>query len=101
MSAEPGADARLRACLGGWPRRPAHDLVRATAAEPLQPQDLVITLLGTYVRPVRGDRVWSGGLVALLGELGFSHGAARVALTRLVRRGLIARERPGGSSTTG
>ena len=64
------------------------------ASEPLQPQDLVITLLGTYVRPF-GDTVWSGGLVALLGELGFSHGAARVALTRLVRRGLISRVRSG------
>ena len=64
------------------------------SSEPLQPQDLVITLLGTYVRPY-GDTVWSGGLVALLGELGFSHGAARVALTRLVRRGLIARRRSG------
>jgi phenylacetic acid degradation operon negative regulatory protein len=51
-------------------------------------------MLGTYVRPY-GDRVWSGGLVVLLGELGFSHGAARVALTRLVRRGLIARIREG------
>ncbi len=51
-------------------------------------------MLGTYVRPF-GDRVWSGGLVLLLGELGFSTGAARVALTRLVRRGLIARERAG------
>jgi phenylacetic acid degradation operon negative regulatory protein len=62
--------------------------------EPLQPQDLVITLLGTYVRP-RERTVWSGGLVTLLGELGFSDGAARVALTRLVRRGLLARERDG------
>jgi phenylacetic acid degradation operon negative regulatory protein len=59
-----------------------------------QPQDLVITLLGTYVRPF-GDRVWSGGLVTLLGQLGFSTGAARVALTRLVRRGLLARIRDG------
>jgi phenylacetic acid degradation operon negative regulatory protein len=64
------------------------------AGEPLQPQDLVITLLGTYVRPF-GDTVWSGGLVTLLGELGFSQGAARVALTRLVRRGLITRVRTG------
>ncbi len=62
--------------------------------EPLQPQDLVITLLGAYVRPF-GEVVWSGGLVALLDEFGFSHGAARVALTRLVRRGLLARERSG------
>ena len=50
----------------------------------------MITLLGLYVRPF-GERVWSGGLVSLLGELGFSTGAARVALTRLVRRGLIER----------
>jgi phenylacetic acid degradation operon negative regulatory protein len=66
-----------------------------TPSDPLQPQDLVITLLGTYVRPVGMRTVWSGGLVSLLGELGFSQGAARVALTRLVRRGLIARERSG------
>lgn len=62
--------------------------------ESLQPQDLVITMLGSYVRPY-GDRVWSGGVVVLLGELGFSEGAARVALTRLVRRGLLARMREG------
>jgi phenylacetic acid degradation operon negative regulatory protein len=65
-----------------------------TALSSPQPQDLVITLLGTYVRPY-GARVWSGGLVELLGEFGFSDGAARVALTRLVRRGLLARERSG------
>ncbi len=65
-----------------------------TALASPQPQDLVITLLGTYVRPY-GARVWSGGLVELLGEFGFSDGAARVALTRLVRRGLLARERSG------
>jgi phenylacetic acid degradation operon negative regulatory protein len=66
----------------------------SVSAEPLAPQELVITLLGTYVRPY-GDTVWSGGLVTLLEELGFSHGAARVALTRLVRRGLLARSRAG------
>jgi phenylacetic acid degradation operon negative regulatory protein len=64
------------------------------AGEPFQPQDLVVTLLGTYVRPF-GSTVWSGGLVVLLAEFGFSHGAARVALTRLVRRGLITRVRSG------
>jgi phenylacetic acid degradation operon negative regulatory protein len=64
------------------------------AGEPPQPQDLVITLLGTYVRPF-GSTVWSGGLVVLLGQFGFSQGAARVALTRLVRRGLIGRVRSG------
>ncbi|HEY1508528.1 MAG TPA: PaaX family transcriptional regulator C-terminal domain-containing protein [Solirubrobacteraceae bacterium] len=64
------------------------------AGEPFQPQDLVVTLLGTYVRPY-SSTVWSGGLVVLLAEFGFSHGAARVALTRLVRRGLITRVRSG------
>jgi phenylacetic acid degradation operon negative regulatory protein len=62
--------------------------------EPLQPQDLVLTLLGTYVRPF-ARTVWSGGMVSLLGEFGFSDGAARAALTRLVRRDLIARVRSG------
>jgi len=62
--------------------------------EALQPQDLVITLLGTYVRPF-GRTVWSGGLVMLLREFGFSDGAARAALTRLVRRDVIARVRSG------
>jgi phenylacetic acid degradation operon negative regulatory protein len=65
-----------------------------TGEESLQPQDLVVTMLGTYVRPF-ARTVWSGGLVALLGEFGFSDGAARAALTRLVRRDLIARVRSG------
>jgi phenylacetic acid degradation operon negative regulatory protein len=64
------------------------------SGEPLQPQDLVVTMLGTYVRPF-ARTVWSGGLVLLLGEFGFSAGAARAALTRLVRRDLIARVRSG------
>jgi phenylacetic acid degradation operon negative regulatory protein len=59
-----------------------------------RPQNLVVTLLGAYVYP--DDRlVWSGGLVRLLGELGFSPGAARVALARLTRRDLLARVRDG------
>ncbi len=66
----------------------------AVSNGPLSPQDLVITLLGCHVRAA-GATVWSGGLVALLGEFGFSEGAARVALTRLVRRGLLSRVRSG------
>jgi phenylacetic acid degradation operon negative regulatory protein len=65
-----------------------------SSEEPFQPQDLVVTMLGTYVRPF-ARIVWSGGLVTLLGEFGFSDGAARAALTRLVRRELIARVRAG------
>jgi phenylacetic acid degradation operon negative regulatory protein len=55
----------------------------------LQPQDLAVTLLGAYVGP-RPEPVWSGGLVRLLGDFGFSGPAARVALARLVRRELLA-----------
>ncbi|RJQ86855.1 PaaX family transcriptional regulator [Amycolatopsis panacis] len=54
-----------------------------------------MTLLGSYVHPRETRRVWSGGLVTLLQELGFSDGAARIALTRLVRGGLLARHREG------
>lgn len=68
--------------------------LRLLSDEPLRPQQLVITLLGSYVRP-HHDTVWSGGLVRLLAEMGFSTGAARVALTRLARRNLIARVRQG------
>jgi phenylacetic acid degradation operon negative regulatory protein len=64
------------------------------AGMPEAPQDLVMTLLGAHLRP-RDRQVWSGGLVDLLAEFGFSAGAARVALTRLVRRELLARVKDG------
>ncbi|WP_436496487.1 PaaX family transcriptional regulator [Actinokineospora sp. HUAS TT18] len=59
------------------------------------PQDLVLTILGAHVGPRSGATVWSGGLVALLAEFGFTEGAARVALTRLVRRDLLERAKDG------
>ncbi len=59
-----------------------------------QPQDLVMTVLGAHL-PVRDRLVWSGGLVQLLREFGFSTAAARAALARLVGRGLLERERAG------
>ncbi|WP_018685876.1 PaaX family transcriptional regulator [Actinokineospora enzanensis] len=59
------------------------------------PQDLVLTILGAHLRPRDQTTVWSGGLVALLGEFGFTPGAARVALTRLVQRDLLERVRDG------
>jgi phenylacetic acid degradation operon negative regulatory protein len=59
-----------------------------------QPQDLVMTFLGAYAAP-RDRLIWSGGLVTLLGDFGFSTGASRVALARMVRRGGLERERSG------
>jgi phenylacetic acid degradation operon negative regulatory protein len=59
------------------------------------PQDLVLTLLGAHHVPRDRGPVWSGGLVRLLEEFGFTEGAARVALNRLVGRDLLARSRNG------
>ena len=59
-----------------------------------QPQDLVMTFLGAYATP-RERPIWSGGLVTLLGDFGFSTGASRVALARMVRRGSLERVRDG------
>jgi phenylacetic acid degradation operon negative regulatory protein len=53
------------------------------------PQELVTTLAGAYIEPREVREVWSGGLVALLGEFGFSPGAARIALARMVRGELL------------
>lgn len=73
-------------------------MTQAAAVAPsreLAPQDLVLTLFGAHVSPRDHTIVWSGGLVALLAEFGFSSGAARIALTRMVHRGLLARHRSG------
>src|ERR671935_33975 len=59
------------------------------------PQDLVMTLLGAHANPRRRRWIWSGGLVTLLEEFGFSTGAARVALNRLVARDLLAPAKKG------
>src|ERR1700678_1146238 len=59
----------------------------------LQPQDLVLTIFGSDIR--RGQAVWSGGMVKLLEGFGFTSGAARAALSRLVNRDLLARTRRG------
>jgi phenylacetic acid degradation operon negative regulatory protein len=70
------------------------DLMAATAGpDGLQPQDLVLTIFGSYVR--RGELVWAGGMVEILEALGFSTGSARAALARLVNRDLLARTREG------
>src|SRR6266567_460798 len=58
------------------------------------PQDLVLTLLAAHLDR-RHRQVWSGGLVTLLGEFGFSPGAARIALARMVHRGLFDPDRDG------
>ena len=59
----------------------------------LQPQEVILGLLGEYIG--RNEKVWSGGLVSLLGDLGFSAAASRIALNRVVTRGLLRPSRAG------
>ena len=60
----------------------------------MRSQDLTITILGSHMRRA-GGRVWSGGMVTLIGEFGFSIEAVRAALSRLVTRGTLERHRDG------
>ncbi len=60
----------------------------------MQPQDLALTMLGTYLRrPMQ--LAWSGGMVELLGAFDFSVEASRAALNRLATRELVARQKTG------
>ncbi|WP_242613241.1 PaaX family transcriptional regulator C-terminal domain-containing protein [Herbihabitans rhizosphaerae] len=59
------------------------------------PGEVAVTVLGAHLNPREGRLVWSGGLVDLLAQLGFTEGAARVALARLVQRDLLARTKRG------
>lgn len=59
----------------------------------LQPQEVILGLFGEYVGP--NDRAWSGGLVQVLVDLGFSVAASRVALNRVISRGLLAPHKEG------
>lgn len=59
----------------------------------LQPQEVILGLFGEYVDP--RERAWSGALVQLLGDLGFSGAASRVALNRVIARGLLVPIREG------
>lgn len=59
----------------------------------LQPQEVTLGLFGEYVETK--ERAWSGGLVRLLGDLGFSNAASRVALNRVIARGLLEPHRVG------
>jgi phenylacetic acid degradation operon negative regulatory protein len=75
------------------PRIPPDD-EPPSGPDALLPQRLVVTMLGTYVRE-NHPLVWSGGLVRLLSAFGFSGPAARVALSRLAQRDIIARAKQG------
>lgn len=59
----------------------------------LQPQEVILGLCGEYMEA--RERAWSGGFVQVLGDLGFSTAASRVALNRVIARGLLKPEKEG------
>jgi len=59
-----------------------------------RPQHLLVTLLGDYWFG-RSEHLPSAALVALLGEFGITQVAARAALSRLARRGLLDTSKEG------
>lgn len=67
--------------------------VPGTDVPALQIQELILTLVGEYVSS--GAPIWSGGLVRVLEELDFSPAASRIALGRVVSRGLLERAKDG------
>lgn len=78
------------------PRAP--QLPRAQAGS--SSQHLLTTLLGDYWAP-RSEHLPSAALVALLGEFDIGRTAARAALNRLARRGVLVSSRSGRNSYYG
>ncbi|MEO6082993.1 MAG: PaaX family transcriptional regulator C-terminal domain-containing protein, partial [Umezawaea sp.] len=62
------------------------------------PQGLAVTLIADYTLPARA---WlpTAAIVALLGEFGVTAGAARTAISRLARRGVLEGNRHGHRSS--
>lgn len=56
--------------------------------------ELLLAMFGAYLRP-REALMWSGGLLQALGVCGVGPSAGRVAMARLVTRGLAYRSRSG------
>ena len=94
-SCVPGTSDEMRSVLLAR-QQGYHRCVMAAAVgtEGLQPQDLVLTILGAHLRRP-GQTVWSGGMVEILESFDFTTGSARAALARLVNRDLLARTRDG------
>ncbi|MFG1688539.1 PaaX family transcriptional regulator C-terminal domain-containing protein [Nonomuraea sp. NPDC049269] len=59
-----------------------------------RPQSLMFSFLGVYVLG-RGTAVYSGSVIDVFARLGVTEEAVRSTLTRMVKRGLLARHRQG------
>lgn len=60
----------------------------------MKARSMLFTLYGDYIRHF-GGTVWTGSLVTLMGELGFSSGAVRTALSRTCQQGWLQAVRDG------
>jgi phenylacetic acid degradation operon negative regulatory protein len=75
---------------GGVTAREPDDDIRVPRAQAgPSPQHLLTTLLGEYLDSADAD-LPSAAVIAMLAEFGVSESSARAALSRLVKRGLIA-----------
>ncbi|TDB78073.1 PaaX family transcriptional regulator C-terminal domain-containing protein [Micromonospora sp. KC723] len=72
--------------------------VRLPRRQANSPQGLAVTLVADYTMD---NRAWlpSAAIVALLGEFGVTSGAARTAISRLARRGVLEGSRRGRHSS--
>lgn len=67
--------------------------------EPVRTQSMLFTIFGDYVYMRNpGAEIWIGSLIKLLGALGFSEQAVRLALSRMCRKGWLKRTRFGVKS---
>lgn len=66
---------------------------------PVRTQSLLFTIYGDYVYiRNKGSEIWIGSLIKLLAEFGFSEQAARLALSRMCRKGWLRRQKVGNRS---
>ena len=61
---------------------------------PINPNTIVFALFAQYVLP-RGGEVWLGSLIQAMAALGIGEAAARSAVLRLKRKGILASQRLG------
>jgi phenylacetic acid degradation operon negative regulatory protein len=61
---------------------------------PINPNTVVFALFAQYVLP-RGGEVWLGSLIQAMAALGISEAAARTAVLRLKKRGILESQRLG------
>ena len=60
-------------------------------------QSMILTIYGDYIRQY-GNKIWIGSLIRLLKEFGHNEKAVRVAVSRMMKNGLLQSEKKGNKS---